>query len=292
MRIVLDPGHGGKDPGAIGRVLGIKEKDITLGIAKILSEKLQESGHKVFLTRSGDEYVSLANRAAKFEQWKGDFVLSIHINSSETTTASYVSSWLSNTDNRELTEMANKLSHACSMALNWPDGGVRTANLYVLRHSSKPTCLVELGFISNPEQEKALAKASVREKIASVLHDVINGPAQDKDTVDVFFDGKIITKGELINNTTYVPVREFAQTLGLYVSYDEKNARVLITEANQEQKVLNENEVEILFIKTPAVIGEFKNSTTLAPVKELAEMLGYRTLWDANTKTVSIIKAP
>jgi len=87
-RIVIDPGHGGKDPGAINRSLGLKEKDITLDIGKRLNAILNE--HKeleIILTRPRDEYVPLEERAAIANSNQGDIFISIHTNSAPRLTA-------------------------------------------------------------------------------------------------------------------------------------------------------------------------------------------------------------
>jgi len=100
-RVVIDPGHGGFDPGAIGHS-GLKEKDVTLDIATNLNQRLMQHGTiKSFLTRRGDYYVPLSDRTAIANQFKADLFLSIHINASTNKKASgseifYCSSTASN----------------------------------------------------------------------------------------------------------------------------------------------------------------------------------------------------
>lgn len=77
--IVIDAGHGGKDPGCIGRA-GTREKDIVLSVAKKLKSKLDSGGFKTYLTRSGDKYLKLAERASIAEQHKADLFISLHAN--------------------------------------------------------------------------------------------------------------------------------------------------------------------------------------------------------------------
>jgi N-acetylmuramoyl-L-alanine amidase len=96
-RIVIDPGHGGKDPGTINRRLGLQEKDITLDIGKRLNAILNE--HKEFeiiLTRARDEYVPLEERAAIANSNQGDIFVSIHTNSAPRSTARGVESYYLN----------------------------------------------------------------------------------------------------------------------------------------------------------------------------------------------------
>jgi len=85
-RIMLDPGHGGKDPGALGR-LGTEEKNIVLDIARRARDHLKKQGFEVFLTREGDEYVSLADRAEKAVQSQAQVFVSIHANWAENRSA-------------------------------------------------------------------------------------------------------------------------------------------------------------------------------------------------------------
>lgn len=77
--IVIDAGHGGKDPGCIGKG-GTKEKDVVLSVAKKLKNKLDSAGYKTYLTRSNDKYLKLAERAALAEKYKGDLFISLHAN--------------------------------------------------------------------------------------------------------------------------------------------------------------------------------------------------------------------
>jgi len=96
-RIVIDPGHGGKDPGTINRALGLKEKDITLDIGKRLNAILNEHRElEVILTRPRDEYVPLEERAAIANSNQGDLFISIHTNSAPRLSARGVESYFLN----------------------------------------------------------------------------------------------------------------------------------------------------------------------------------------------------
>jgi N-acetylmuramoyl-L-alanine amidase len=84
--IVIDAGHGGKDPGAIGKI-GTKEKDVVLGIAKKLKEHLEDQGLKVVMTREADVFISLNERTEIASKHKADLFVSIHANSSKSSSA-------------------------------------------------------------------------------------------------------------------------------------------------------------------------------------------------------------
>lgn len=231
MRIVIDPGHGGKDTGAIGGSIGVNEKDIVLGIAKQLAEKLRSAGYEVFMTREEDIYISLEERVKKFAIWNADFVLSIHINSAENANATYVSAFLDKLTNKSLLEKAQKMVKACSSVMTWGDGGVKEANYYVLSKSDRQVCLIELGFISNPEQEKMLAKFETRAKLATALFRVINetaGVNKEPQQVDIYFEDELFVKGIKVEGVTFAPLRKVVEKLGHKVEWDKKTSGVII----------------------------------------------------------------
>jgi N-acetylmuramoyl-L-alanine amidase len=82
-RVVIDPGHGGFDPGAVGPT-GLKEKDVTLDLAQRVNQRISETGQiKSFLTRTGDYYIPLSDRTVIANQYQADLFISIHINANE-----------------------------------------------------------------------------------------------------------------------------------------------------------------------------------------------------------------
>lgn len=167
MIIGIDPGHGGRDPGATGHS-GTREADINLDIALRLADRLKNQGHSTVLTRSTDVYVSLEDRAALLNQAQCDLVISNHVNASSNLEPHYISAYICKAGFR-----ADKLAHhvLCSLvtATGWQDGGVRVANFYIIRKTIAPAVLVELGFISNPRQEKELNDPSIRDYLATAI---------------------------------------------------------------------------------------------------------------------------
>jgi N-acetylmuramoyl-L-alanine amidase len=114
LRVVLDPGHGGKDPGAIG-LGGVLEKNVVLGVARRLAKRLEAAGHEVILTRDSDVFIPLSERTQRANAAKADLFVSIHANASPNRTASGIETYyLSNTDDRatiRLAHMENQLLH-------------------------------------------------------------------------------------------------------------------------------------------------------------------------------------
>ena len=120
MTILIDPGHGGEDDGAKAMTLGrvpqelIKEKDISLSIAKKIYDKFSEKNYTVFMTRSFDRTVSLPERAAIAEKTKADLFISVHINSSpESSAVGFETYYLDNHNDVAIkkVEKATKLSY-------------------------------------------------------------------------------------------------------------------------------------------------------------------------------------
>jgi N-acetylmuramoyl-L-alanine amidase len=172
MIIGIDPGHGGIDPGAVGPT-GVREADITLEISLLLADKLRERGHSVVLTRLEDDAISLRDRVELLNNAGCDLVLSIHINAFDNPDPDYISAWICGTGG-QAEKIANVLIPALTEATGWPDGGVRLKGFYVLRKTDAPAVLLELGFISNPEQEQKLIETYLQANIAQTITDVFS----------------------------------------------------------------------------------------------------------------------
>ena len=211
--IVIDPGHGGVETGAIGPS-GVREKDLTLLLAQALASRLAERlGVRTLLTRSGDAVLGLDARAAIANQNKADLFVSIHLNSSLGAGAHGAETYfLANraTDPRAASaaeaenatpgglatdadpaalqdlqlmlwdlaqsrylaqsqQLANLIQGELNQALELKDRGVKQAPFRVLMGAAMPAVLVELGFISNPDEEKKLQEAPYRARLVESL---------------------------------------------------------------------------------------------------------------------------
>lgn len=174
MRICIDPGHGGKDPGAAGPT-GRREKDVALAVSLKL-EKLLEPKHKVLLTRSEDFFIELYQRAVLANAFGADLFLSIHCNGASSPSANGFEIWTSRgstKSDRIATYIARAWSEAFPSGVirgDWSDGDVdKESNFYVLRRTVMPAVLVEMGFITNPKMEKLLANSAYQDLMASAL---------------------------------------------------------------------------------------------------------------------------
>jgi len=168
VTIGIDPGHGGKDPGALGQFLGLEEKYVTLDVGLKLDELLQQRGLTTVLTRSSDQYLTLGERATVLNESGVDLVLSLHVNSAANTEARYVSAHVFQLGGKA-EKAAAKLVEVVIRATGWESGGVKVNNFYMLRETTAPAVLLEMGFVSNEEQERLLNRSETRDLLARSL---------------------------------------------------------------------------------------------------------------------------
>jgi len=163
MKLMLDPGHGGHDPGAVAH--GLREKDLTLDIAQRIRHMLEAEyeGVEVRLTRESDTDVSLSQRARMANQWGADFFLSIHVNAGGGT--GWESYRFPSVPARTVTYQ--DIIHAeVIREVQVTDRGKKTANFVVLRETAMPALLTENLFIDNAQDAARLKDAAFREKLA------------------------------------------------------------------------------------------------------------------------------
>jgi N-acetylmuramoyl-L-alanine amidase len=191
--VVLDPGHGGQDSGAMFG--GLFEKDLTLDVARRIDRLLEAEGVATLMTRLGDTYVSLADRAAFANRVSNCIFVSIHFNegnqpvssgvetyyaAQQITAGSFVASWLpflwralSETPNLESQNLAGFIQEALVARTRALDRGTKAKQLFVIANVTSPAVLIEGGFISNTEDVSNLASENYREQIAAAVTDGI-----------------------------------------------------------------------------------------------------------------------
>ena len=165
LRVVIDAGHGGGDPGAVN---GHKhEATAALAIAKKVAEKLKKSGVLVEMTRTKNTGHSLKERCAVSNTWKADCFVSIHLNAAENEEAEGIETWRYAKVGARTKALANNVQTELIRATCANDRGVKvTENLYVLKHTEASAILVEVGFISNCCEVHQLFCGKYQEKIA------------------------------------------------------------------------------------------------------------------------------
>jgi len=172
--IVLDPGHGGRETGALGAG-GLEEKEFNLAVAHLAAQELRGRGARVWLTRETDEYVDLYARTAKANSLDASAFVSIHANASERSTQQQGTStyWYAPLSDPVLglqrTErefLAQCLQAGLVRNLGRKDLGLYTANFVVLRTAAMPAALIETAFVSNREEEGLLSQEWFRQATA------------------------------------------------------------------------------------------------------------------------------
>ncbi|OZB92383.1 N-acetylmuramoyl-L-alanine amidase [Paenibacillus sp. XY044] len=171
-KIVIDPGHGGKDRGATG-ASGSSEKDFTLQLAlKVKELATQEPQIQVYLTRTDDQFISSIDRARpKFANDLGaDLFISIHGNTYEDPNISGTETYYYHEDSLSLAEIMQK--HMIQTS-GFRDRGVKKENYFVVKETNMPGVLIETGYLTNPQEEKQMLSDEVQFRMASSILDGI-----------------------------------------------------------------------------------------------------------------------
>ena len=186
--IFLDPGHGGSDSGAFEN--GVKEKDLTLSVYNKVSSRLASLGYTVLTSRNTDKDVGLVSRADQANKSNADMFLSIHFNAGGRGAAYGIETYhykpeagytpainKENHNNPDRIEKSRKLANKIQQNLLYKTGaydrGVKRASFAVLRETSIPSILVELGFIDNQEEVNKIKTNEYQEKLADGIVDGI-----------------------------------------------------------------------------------------------------------------------
>ncbi len=225
-KVVIDPGHGGNDPGAIGKG-GLREKDVNLDIARRLSDLLRAEGVQTVLTRSSDRFIPLPGRVSIANKSGADLFVSLHANANRSRSLSgfevyYVAPSVSDSKRAELTaksaslrlknssmygsshelqaivwdmiytnnraesiQLGRSLCQIMDSTVNANILGVKSARFHVLRGVRTPGVLVEVGFVSNLNEERLLKSGAYRQKLAEgILEGIREYSIKEMDLVE------------------------------------------------------------------------------------------------------------
>jgi N-acetylmuramoyl-L-alanine amidase len=191
--VVLDPGHGGRDSGAMCG--GVMEKDLTLDVARRVDRLLDAEGIATLMTRLGDTYVSLADRAAFGNRAKDSIFVSIHFNEDNKPVASGVETYYAdhqiasapvfaalvpflarpplNSPKPESQSLAGSIQEALVARTRSVDRGTQAKQFFVIANVTSPAVLVEGGFLTNKEDISKLASEDYRDQLAAAVADGI-----------------------------------------------------------------------------------------------------------------------
>ena len=165
--VVLDPGHGGKDPGKVTGS-GIFEKRVVLDIARAVRQRLADAGVKVVMTRADDRFIELDQRARIANRAGADLFVSIHADSAPNRAARGHTLYVARAASAESLSAAGKID-ARLTAMGVHSRGVRRAGFRVLVKTTCPAVLVEVGYLSNRFEARKLATSSYRSSIAGAV---------------------------------------------------------------------------------------------------------------------------
>lgn len=169
--IVIDPGHGGSDPGMVGKSLGTLEKDLTLQTSLYLRDYLAAKGARVEMTRTRDDQrPSLPGRVALGHQLGADAFVSIHYNSATKPVSGTLTFYHSGTSGLKL---ARAIEGRLGPGVGLKNNGVSFGDYHVLRENRVPAALVELGFLSHPGDESLVRTAAYQKRAAQAVADGI-----------------------------------------------------------------------------------------------------------------------
>lgn len=259
--VVIDPGHGGMDEGCSGSE--IYEKDINLSIALEVQELLSESGYQVLLTREDDVELSLEERVQMAESAGADAFISIHQNASESSDkAQGIETWCQKEDSLRLARLVQKYIVSSTEA---DDRGTKEdGDLYVTRETSMPSCLIETGFLSNKEEEQALADEEYQRKIAK---GIVKG-------IDLFFHPRTMyltfDDGPSAENTNMVldilaekNVKATFFVVGENVEKNPEVARRIVREGHTIGIHCNTHDYDVIYESVESYLEDFEAARSI-----------------------------
>ena len=163
--VVVDPGHGGADAGCSAG--GISEKDVNLAIAERLCSRLKEMGYQVIMARGDDTYIAKERRVEMANFWQADIYVSIHQNFYEDSSVAGIETWYDGSDaSRDSRRLARLLHQEAVSATGGFAREIRDdADFCVTGKTAMPACLIETGFLSNPEERGRLLDPAYQDKL-------------------------------------------------------------------------------------------------------------------------------
>lgn len=167
VTIVVDAGHGGRDPGALG-VGPQPEKVVVLAIAREIARQLEGRGARVVMTRADDRFLTLDARASVAEQRRAALFVSIHADAASRAEASGATVYISRSASPQSRRAGNAIAAALERA-GIESRGVRTAGFRVLVAHSRPAVLIETGFLTNRREARLLADPTYQRRVATAI---------------------------------------------------------------------------------------------------------------------------
>lgn len=176
-KVMIDPGHGGKDPGAIG-LAGVREKDVVLDVSLELARQLRDWGAEVRLTRDSDRQVAgpdapkredLQARVDLANNWPAEIFISMHANANENRAIKGTEAYVSRNSSEASKRLATAMHTHMVNDLGLPDRRVLKSDFYVIKNTSMPGMLMEIAYVSNAEEEAKLGDPNFRRQAATAM---------------------------------------------------------------------------------------------------------------------------
>ncbi len=164
--VTIDPGHGGRDPGAVG-IGGLQEKDVILPISQEVARLLAKQGVAVKMTRSNDRFISLQGRAQMANRDRSDIFVSIHANAA--TSPANGAETFHHPSSGSGRALAQSIQNSVIRRTGLKNRGVKQANFYVLRNTAMPAALVEVGFVTGYQDAAKLRDPRFRQVMAEAI---------------------------------------------------------------------------------------------------------------------------
>jgi N-acetylmuramoyl-L-alanine amidase len=227
ITVVIDAGHGGQDNGAISAD-GIKEKDITLSIAKKIADLNSNPDIKILLSRNNNQLISVKDRVLFSKDNDADLFISLHVNGSENKQLSGFSVLIDKENSSENMLLGSTLidelkkSHQTGEKI-----GVREKGVWVLDHNVCPAALIECGFLSNSSDEAFITDKANQEKIAQNILDAINVYASSKKNGDS--KSEVFTDNSSVQKDT-IPLMHYNGKEIKNISVQSKSKNIKVTE--------------------------------------------------------------
>lgn len=167
--VVVDPGHGGKDPGTTGLKGGLQEKNVVLDLALRVAQLLEQAGFTPLMTRADDRFVELADRVSFANSCRADLFVSIHCNSMPTGKRGTRCGMEVYYYTPQSERLASAVRDALVEATKRPDNGVRRRGFYVIRYTLMPSILVEVGYLDHAIEGELLNTSDFRQTVAQSI---------------------------------------------------------------------------------------------------------------------------
>ncbi len=266
--VALDAGHGGVDDGC--RFDGVAEKEINLQIALLTKQKLEKLGYQVLMTRQDDGWLSKERRVKLANMAGANIYVSIHQNSFEKETVKGIETWYYAQDtSRDSERLARLLQQETAAAAGARERALRgDAELYVTGKTDMPACLIETGFLSNPEERALLTDPTYQERLAEGIANGIELYFHPKTMYLTFDDGPVAGNTErVLDILKERGIRAAFFVVGENVEKNPELARRIVSEGHTLGIHCYSHDYEKLYASAESYLADFDRAWKL--VKEV-----------------------